>query len=447
VTKKYDQEHSEASKNQESPDYPTHPDIKFTTAFKPGSNDGWDTVRRRVSCADDAMRLLKRQPAERLQLQSTLVFHSKGIEARLNVPGETRAAAEIWDDNKCMEGFHVRGRLAWCDSIDQSESKSERWTQWQEWLATAGMLLDFVDTPLGCTESTDLRLIPNPLRRWIYLLHEFGSSSVFTWDMSPIQVEAWWRLCEHLGRGHYYHNVGDEWVLGAAAGERLPLDDICTVNKLPMNFHVCSEIRDVIYESEKLLDVLTSAPGGSSTDQQATEKGYVKEPLDITAYKAASEIRSEFRSVESTDGRKTKSPPSGAEGAVPPKTVSATAATRNSKLKTTTLELVKRILCLHHLPKDGTVNCTPLSNRDIADKSSGVFKHSTARRYLGHLFGDVDEYKRQCNAGTIDVSVRAFTDGLRSLGTLNPQKIAEMYDSEGQTTRTGRKSKPVADDD
>ena len=186
------------------------------------------------------------------------------------MPGETRAAAEIWHDNECVEGFHVRGRLAWCDSINQSESKSEQWKQWQEWLATAGMLLEFVDTPPGCTESADLRLIPNPLRRWIYLLHEFDSSPVFTWDLSPVQIKAWWQICEELGHGHYYHKVGDEWVPGAAAGERLPLDGICTIDKLPVNFHVCSEVRDVLYESERLLDVLEFSLPESSEGQPET---------------------------------------------------------------------------------------------------------------------------------------------------------------------------------
>jgi hypothetical protein len=120
--------------------------------------------------------------------------------------------------------------------------------------------------------------------------------------------------------------------------------------------------------------------------------------------------------------------------------------TSGGKRKATTQELVKEILSEHHLRKDYEVVLTPLTNRQIAAKSGGLFGHSTARRCLIQFFGSIADYKRQCENGTIETTVRAFTDGLRSLGTLDPQRIAESFNSDGLIIQTGRKMKPVDDD-
>ncbi len=205
-----------------------------------------------------------------------------------------------------MKEFHTSATLFFCGKGNDWDRTTDLMSQWYEWLATAGLLLEFVDTPSGCTESTRMRRIPDPMQRWLYLLHEFVGAPVFTWDLSPAQKKAWWYHCEQAGHGHYYHKVNGELLPGAPPGERIPLDGLFTKHLLPEDFPVCSEVRDVIHESERLLACLKSSPTEAGMDRvepDATAKsdtrtepdanGYVRNPIDQSPNVSASEILAE----------------------------------------------------------------------------------------------------------------------------------------------------------
>ena len=112
----------------------------------------------------------------------------------------------------------------------------------------------------------------------------------------------------------------------------------------------------------------------------------------------------------------------------------------------TKVELIRRILAQHHVLGDGTVNRTPLTSREIEERTDKQVSDSTARRFLIKHFGNLGRYRRSCQNGSIEIHIKTWTDGLASLQTIDTSLLAETLDSSGRIGRPNRRSKPVDDD-
>ncbi len=118
----------------------------------------------------------------------------------------------------------------------------------------------------------------------------------------------------------------------------------------------------------------------------------------------------------------------------------------NRNVDATKEELIKRVLVNHHIRDDETIDRSPLTTRKIEELSENIVSDSTAGRFIKREFGSIRDYRRICQIGVIEVHVRSWTDGLRSLGTLDTSLLSETLDSSGQIMRSHRRSKPVDDD-
>lgn len=272
-------------------------------------SDEWETLKSRIRDANDVVELLKKRPDEVRTVQSTLVFHLKGTAPpRTAVPGiPERADFRLWQDLESMKEYQILGALWFCGKEDDSDRTADLKNQWCEWLATAGLLLEFIETPSGCTESTRMRRISNPMHRWVYLLHEFVGAPVFTWDLSPTQKKALLYHSERSGN-RYYEKISGELVPGAPDRTRISLKGICTIHLLPEAFPVCSEVRDVIHESERLLACLqlpqkevvavSAKPNGTVTTDASV--GTVPPADDVDGQNADSGERNDSATVKDT---------------------------------------------------------------------------------------------------------------------------------------------------
>lgn len=120
---------------------------------------------------------------------------------------------------------------------------------------------------------------------------------------------------------------------------------------------------------------------------------------------------------------------------------------RNRPRDATKHELVKGILLSHHQNSDGTIDTAPLSTRDIEKQAEGGVSDSTARKSLTTIFGSVEKYRQACSNGTIETHINVLADGLKSLGTIDPSIVSAALQSDGTFSKSGRRSKPVNDDD
>jgi hypothetical protein len=229
-----------------------------------------------VSDFASAKALLDVQPERHLKLTSALTIWPKFTslpEPSLN-PVSTSFSIE-WVDHAYFKDHSIRGTL---ETVDAA-AKDGLWQEWLDWLTIAGDAVELCKIPQGCSES--LPLVPHPLNRWLYLVHEFVAPGLFTWGLTPSQLNDWQQRCNEVGFGEIHqtevdsHGTRSYW-LGAAAGERLRVEGLYSLQELPASFHVCSEIQNVIYESRKVLSVLEPKPiqpdggGGASESQHET---------------------------------------------------------------------------------------------------------------------------------------------------------------------------------
>jgi hypothetical protein len=227
-----------------------------------------------VSDFASAKALLDVQPERHLKLTSALTIWPKFTslpEPSLN-PVSTSFSIE-WVDHAYFKDHSIRGTL---ETVDAA-AKDGLWQEWLDWLTIAGDAVELCKIPQGCSES--LPLVPHPLNRWLYLVHEFVAPGLFTWGLTPSQLNDWQQRCNEAGFGEIYqsevdsHGTRSHW-LGAAAGERLRVEGLYSLQELPASFHVCSEIQNVIYESRKVLSVLEPKPiqpdgdGDGASDSQ-----------------------------------------------------------------------------------------------------------------------------------------------------------------------------------
>lgn len=209
-----------------------------------------------VSSFASAKALLDVLPEGNLSLTSTLTIWSKDISQPARLPELSSTSFESnWFDHNCYENLSVHGTL----NATGTDPNSSLWQEWCNWLTTAGVLIEFCEIPKNCPQQ--LRFIPDPLYRWIYFVHEFVAPDLFTWDLTPEQLDEWKQRCDEVGFGDFHHTAAEDdgtwsYHLGAAVGERLPLENLYSLQWFPDSFHVCSEIRNLIHESRKLLSVL-----------------------------------------------------------------------------------------------------------------------------------------------------------------------------------------------
>ena len=242
-------------------DYPTF-DFRPSHVQRIGASPR--SVSGAISDFASAKAMLDVLPDENLGITSTLTIWSREISHPSPLPNSISTSSQSkWFDHNCYKEFSIQGTLSTTDA----NAAGSLWQEWCDWLSMAGAAIEFCEIPQNCSQQ--LRSIPDPLYRWIYFVHEFAAPELFTWDLTLEQLAAWKQHCDEAGFGEFHHSEADEngtwsYQLGAAVGERLPLGKLFSLQRLPNSFHVCTELRDLIYESRKVLSAL-----GAKADLQS----------------------------------------------------------------------------------------------------------------------------------------------------------------------------------
>ena len=88
-----------------------------------------------------------------------------------------------------------------------------------------------------------------------------------------------------------------------------------------------------------------------------------------------------------------------------------------------------------------------MSLRDIEKKTHKAISDTAAGKILDRLFASNLGYRIACKDGSIESHVKAFDGGLRALGAIDTTTLAKTLDENGKLIRTGRRSKPVEDEE